>query len=123
MKAGFKFKNEFGVNMVLDHTRPFKVLGSFTTRSDSAQTFIQDDRIVGKDIAIIPVDIKLVAAGTNNMYMFPSKLSVAGNQIKWKYQKLHIDLLTGWFHGIKDGVKGTDPVYEVTFIYGWYNVK
>lgn len=120
MHAGIKIKNEYGVSMILEKSRPFKFLGSFRTRADSSDTFIKDDRLIGKSIAIIPTDIKLISSGSNNMYLFPSEINIVGNEIQWKYEHLKIDIVTGEFHGVKDANKGADSIYEVTFSYGYY---
>ncbi len=118
--AGFKFRNEYGVNMVLDATRPFKFLGTFKTRGDVSPGKLVDNRMSGKDIAIIPVKIKMVSAGSNNMYMYPSKISVVGNQIKWEYSHIKPTPVHDYFHGIMDTTKGTDTIYEITWRYGYF---
>lgn len=120
MKAGFKFKNEYGVNMVLDESRPFKLLGSFVTRGDVGTGYITDDKIVWKNIAILPSSIKLVSAGTNNVYMYPSKIGVEGNQIKWEYSHIKPTPIHDYFHGIMDNVNGYDTIYAITWRYGYF---
>lgn len=120
MHCGLLVKNPFGVQTVLDRTRPFKFLGRFTTRADVGSGHITDDRIVGKDIAVIPMSNKLVSAGSNSMYRFPSSLAIAGNQIQWTYSKLKPTAATAEFHGLVDNVEGTDALYETTFVYGYF---
>lgn len=119
-RAGFKFRNEYGVNMVLDSTRPFKFLGTFKTRGDVSPGHITDEKIRGKSIAILPVEIKMVSTGSNNMYMYPSKISVVDNQIKWEYAHLKPTPVHDYFHGILDTTKGTDTIYEITWRYGYF---
>ena len=120
MKAGLIVKNEYGVKTVLDKTRPLKILGTFRTRSDQHIGSIVDSRIEGKDIAIFPLSTKLIAAGSTNMYMFPSNIGVRGNTIYWEYVFLRPTSFQGYFLGMKETMNGTNTVYEVEYGYGYY---
>ncbi len=120
MRAGFKFKNEFGVNMVLDETTPFKFLGEFKTRGDEPNGFIEDNAVEGRNIAIILSKVRLVESGTNNMYMYPSKLVVNGNRIEWEYSHIRPSATHEDFHGIADMLQGVDSIYEITWKYGYF---
>lgn len=120
MRCGLVVKNEFGVQTVLDRTRPFKFLGSFKTRADWGSGHISDSRIVGKNIAVIPMSNKLVSSGSNSMYRFPSSMAISGDQIQWTYTKLKPTKSTSEFHGFIDNVDGTDSLYETEFVYGYF---
>ncbi len=120
MKAGLVVKNEYGVKTVLDKTRPLKILGTFRTRSDQRTGSITDSRIVGKQIAIFPLSTKLIAAGSTNMYMFPSTIGINGDRIYWEYVFLRPTSFQGYFFGMKETMMGTNTVYEVEYGYGYY---
>ena len=105
------FREDGSLSLSLTN-KVIKPLGEFYTQLGQQQ-YIVDDRIIGKNNAIIYVSATVVTSGQYQANIFPSKIYTSSDKICWEFLG-NADINS------KAHIPESYTVYRCKFVYGWY---